>query len=74
VANREYAVALRQLLTPGKENKELEEKAEALRLFLESADFKQLRAESEQRLAEGKKVLFAVHLENGMLKYELRVT
>lgn len=74
VAKREYAAVLRQLLTPGKGNEELEEKGEVLRLFLESADFKQLRSESERRLAEGKKVLFAVYLEKGVLKYEMRVT
>jgi len=74
VTNREYATVLRQLLTPGKGNKELEEKAEVLRLFLESVDFKQLRLESERRLVEGKKVLFAVYLEKGALKYEMRVT
>ena len=74
VANREYATVLRQLLTPEKGNKELEEKVEILRLFLESADFKQLRAESERRLVEGKKVLFAVYLEKDELKYEMRVT
>ena len=59
---------------PCKRNKEPEEKAEILRLFLESADFKQLRSESERRLVEGKKVLFAVYLEKGALKYEMRVT
>ena len=74
MAKREYATVLSQLLTPGKRTKELEEKAEILRLFLESADFKQLRSESERRLVEGKKVLFAVYSEKGALKYEMRVT
>ena len=74
VAKREYATVLRQLLMPRKRNKELEEKAGVLRLFLESADFQQLRLESEKRLVEGKKVLFVVCLEKGVLKYEMRVT
>jgi len=36
MAKRELAVVLKQLLTPRKGNKELEEKLEILRLFLES--------------------------------------
>ena len=74
MAKREYATVLSQLLTPGKRNKELEEKAEILRLFLKSADFKQLRSESERRLVEGKKVLFTVYSGTGALKYGMRVT
>ncbi|MFC1864750.1 hypothetical protein ACFLYG_02870 [Chloroflexota bacterium] len=50
VAKREHTAVSKQLLTPGQRNKELEEKLEILRLFLETADFKKLRAESEKRL------------------------
>ena len=48
VAKREHKAVSKQLLTPGQRNKELEEKLEILRLFLETADFKKLRAESEK--------------------------
>jgi hypothetical protein len=73
MANREHAAVLKQLLTPGQRNKELEEKLEILRLFLETADFKQLRAESEKRFMEGRKIKFVVYLDNDV-KYEMQVT
>jgi len=73
VAKREHAAVLKQLLTHGKVNKELEEKLEILRLFLERVDFKRFRAESEKRLMEGEKVRFLVYLDNEV-KYEIQVT
>ena len=74
VAKREHAAVLKQLLTPGKVNKELEEKLEILRLFLERVDFKQLRSKSEKQLMEGRIVRFLVYLDNGVLKHEMHVT
>jgi hypothetical protein len=71
IARREHASTLNKLLKPGRTDKELEEKLETLRIFLETADFKQLRAESEKKLAEGKKVEFTVYLDDGV-KYEMR--
>ena len=74
VAKREHADILRQLLAPGQATSELQEKLETLRLFLETANFKKLRAESEKRLMEGEKVIFRVYLANGALEYEMKVT
>jgi len=74
IANREHAAVLKQLLKPGQVNKELEEKLEILRLFLERVDLKQLRTESERQLTERKRVRFLVYLEEGMPKYEMHVT
>ena len=73
VAKREHAAVLKQLLRPGQGNKELEDKFEIIGLFLERADFKRLRAESEKRLMEGRKVKFVVYLDNDV-KYEVQVT
>jgi len=73
VAKREHAAVLKQLLTPGKGNKELEEKLEILRLFLERVGFKQLRAECERQLMEGRRVKFVVYLDNGMPKHEMHI-
>jgi len=56
VAKREHAAVLKQLLTPRKGNKELEEKLEILRLFLERVDFKQLRVESERQIMRGEEL------------------
>ncbi|MFC1990038.1 hypothetical protein ACFLVW_05720 [Chloroflexota bacterium] len=74
MAKREHTAVLKQLLTPGEGNKELYEKLEILRLFLETADFKKLRCESERKLMDGKRVRFMVYLEEGMPKYEMYVT
>ena len=73
VARREHTAVWRQLLTPGLRNKELEEKLEILRLFLETANFKKLRAESEKRLMEGKKVKFVIYRDKDV-KCEMQVT
>jgi len=72
-AKREHTAVLKQILAPGQRNKKLEEKLEILRLFLETADFKQLRAESEKQLMEGKRVKFVVYLEEGIPKYGMHV-
>ncbi len=74
IAKRELTVVLKMLLTPRKGNKELEEKLEILRLFLERADLKQLRSESERQLMERKRVRFLVYLEEGIPKYEMHAT
>ena len=74
VAKKEHAAALKQLLTPGKVNKELEEKLEILRLFLERVDFRQLRAGSERQIMKGRRVKFVVYLDNGVLEHEMHIT
>ncbi len=72
-ARDEYQRGLRRLLA-GEGEEPLAEKTELLRLFLETADFGKLRRESERHLVEGKKVAFWVYLEEGTLRYELRVS
>jgi hypothetical protein len=72
VARQEYSGVFKELITPGRENHRLEEKLEILRLFLETADFKKLRVESEKELAEGKQVKFTIYL-NDKLNYEMQV-
>ena len=74
VAKREHAAVLKQLLIPGQRNKELEDKMEILRTFLEKADFKKLRAESEKQLIEGRTVRFIICLKNGIPEYEMIAT
>lgn len=73
VARREYTVVSKQLLKSGEGNKELEEKLEILGFFLETADFRKLRAGSERRLMEGKKVKFVVYRDNNEVKYEMQL-
>ena len=63
-----------QLLASVKGEGKLCEKAELLKRFLETADFKKLRSESERHLTEGRNVKFMVYLEGGVPKYEMRVS
>jgi hypothetical protein len=74
VTRREYNDATRTLLAATSPDETLVEKAEILRLFLENADFRRLRAESEKHLLNGKKVKFIVSLEDGQLNYEMQVS
>ena len=73
VAKREHTTVSKQLLASAQRNRELEEKLEVLKLFLETGDFEKLRAESERRLLEGKKVKFIVYRDRGV-KCEMQVT
>ena len=73
VAKKEHTAVSKQLLRLGQRNKELEEKLEIFRLFLETANFKKLRAETEKRLVEVKKVKFIVYRDKGV-KCEMQVT
>ena len=74
VARREYNDVTRTLLTATPRDGTIEEKAEVLRLFLETADFRKLRAESEKYLLNGEKVKFVVSLEDDQLRYEMQVS
>ena len=72
VARREHTAVSRQLLASTGSNRELEEKLEVLKLFLETEDFRQLRAESERMLVEGKRVRFIVYRDKDV-KCEMQV-
>ena len=73
-ARMEHGKTVGQLMASIKVNKKLSEKAEILRIFLETADFKKLRSESEKYLLNSKDVEFVIYLENGVSKYKMRVT
>ena len=73
VAKREYRKTLGKLLAGDEENEELQERIELLRIFLETADFRNLRAESEKHLLEGRKVRFVLYLEEGPPRYDMQV-
>jgi len=72
IARKEHAAVLKQLLGSDEGNKKLEEKLEILALFLETADFRELRAESEKILMDGKKVKFVVYRDKDV-KWEMQV-
>ena len=62
-----------EYMRSGGEDKELEERIELLRAFLETMDFRELRRQSEEYLTEGKPVRFILYLEEGKPKYEMKV-
>jgi len=73
LAAKRHDEAVRQLLAAGKPMPELQETEKLLRKFLETADFRQLRAESEALLAMNRKVKFVLRLDRGTLKYKLQL-
>jgi hypothetical protein len=77
LARKEYSGIVGQLLSSGKGKRKLSEntqKAKLLKNFLETADFKKLRVESERHLVEGRYVKFVVYAEGGVPKYEMRIS
>jgi hypothetical protein len=73
VAKKKYAELSQMLLDSKSGDIEMVEKLETLRLFLETADFRKLRSESEKQMVEGKSIGFTVYLKDQALKYEMQV-
>ena len=71
VAKREYENLVRSYFQAGKGDSEFEEKVELLHTFLESADFKKLRRESERYLLKGQNIKFILYRQEGETKYRL---
>lgn len=71
VAKREHDNLARSYFQAGRGDAEFEEKVELLRSFLESADFKKLRRESEGYLLNGDKIKFILYKEEGQTRYRL---
>ena len=72
-ARQEYKKSADEYMRNGQKDRKLEEKIELLRMFLETADFRKLRAESEKHLIEGKKVKFILTSEKGKPRYEMKI-
>ena len=72
-AKDEYQKSVREYLRSGEGDRELGQRIELLKSFLESADFPHLRQQSEKLLIEGKDVRFVVSMDKGKPMYEMRV-
>ena len=72
-ARQEYKNSADEYMRKGEQDRKLEEKIELLRMFLETTDFRKLRAESEKYLIEGKKIRFILTSEKGKPKYEMKI-
>lgn len=55
----------------GKTDIEFESKVELLRRFLESADFRKLRKQSEVYLLKGQKIKFVLYPEYGKARHRM---
>jgi hypothetical protein len=72
-AQREYWKRVDEYLKMGNEDKGLEESIELLRGFLETANFAELRSQSEKHLIDGKQVTFNLSTRKGKPTYEMIV-
>jgi hypothetical protein len=73
-ARKEFWNLVNQYMESGQGDKELENRLELLKVFLESANFKKLRSQSERYLVEEKKVKFIICWKEGKPSYEMVVT
>jgi hypothetical protein len=72
-AKREYERVLGQLLKGKEEDSQLAEELELLRIFLESADFGQLRSRCDDSLTAGRKVEARLRSSNSAPGYEIEI-
>ena len=73
VARKEYENLVRRYLQAGKGDSEFGSKLELLRSFLESADFRELRQQSEEYLLKDQKIKFILYMERGQAKHKMLV-
>jgi hypothetical protein len=73
-AREEFWNSANQYMQGGQKDKKLEEKIELLKAFLESADFRKLRSDSERHLLQGKNVRFVICWKDDKPSYEMLVT
>jgi hypothetical protein len=73
VAKEEYWNSVNKFMEGDQEDKELQQRIELLKAFLESTHFGKLRSESEQYLIQGRKVKFVICWKEGKPTYEMVV-
>ncbi len=73
LSKKEYEQTLNLLLKEGILDEELGDKLEALRLFLESANFAQLRGQYEGYLTNERKITFLIYYKERKMSYEWKV-
>jgi (p)ppGpp synthase/HD superfamily hydrolase len=73
VTKNKYWESVNQYLQADERDEQLEERIELLRTFLESANFKELRKESEKHLVSGRDVKFILYSDEGKPRCEMMV-
>jgi hypothetical protein len=72
-ARKAHRERLNLLLSGNQNDTRLKTEITILEQFLETADFRKLRAESEKHLVDAKKVEFILYLQNNSVKYDLKI-
>ena len=72
-ARQEFARNAADYMQAGERDVSLEQRIELLRMFLESADFRDLRTQSEPHLAQGKTVRFILSMQDGKANHTMKV-
>ena len=73
VAKEEYWNSVNKFMEDEQEDKELQQRIELLKAFLESMDFKKLRSQSEKHLIQGERVKFIIYWKENKPSYEMLV-
>ena len=73
-ARDEFWNSANQYMEGEQKDKRLEEKIELLKAFLESAEFRKLRRDSERHLLQGKNVTFVICWKDGKASHHMVVT
>ena len=71
VAKEEYWSSVNKFMEGEQEDKELQQKIELLKAFLESMDFRKLRSQSEEYLIQGKTVKFVIYWKENKPSYDM---
>jgi len=72
-ARQEFARNAADYMQAGERDVSLEQRIELLKMFLESADFRDLRTQSEPHLAQGKTVRFILSVQDGKANHTMKV-
>jgi len=73
LARRRMNKTLQSLMETALADREAEEEFALLKRFIESADFRRLRAESEPELLQGHRVAFNVGMDSGTVTCRMQV-
>lgn len=74
LAKEEYWSSVNRFMAGEQEDEELQQRIDLLKAFLESADFRKLRRESEKHLIQGRTVKFIIYWEENKPNYDMIVS
>jgi hypothetical protein len=70
-AREAFRDAVAKYMKGARRDEELEQRIQLVRAFLESADFRKLRSDSELHLTQGREVKFVLRWKDGKLSYRM---